>query len=650
MKWIPQATRMPIKEILKQYWGYDSFRPLQEEIISSVLEGHDTLGMLPTGGGKSLTFQVPAIALGGLCIVVTPLIALMKDQKDHLVERGIKAAAIHVGMSHDDIVDTYDRVLADDYRFLYLSPERLETPLFLAKLRFMDVRLLVVDEAHCISQWGYDFRPPYRRIAALRDKIPASVPCMALTATATENTIRDIQEKLAFRPGARVFKASFVRPNLTYEVCRAEDKISMLLNLLRETECAIVYVRSRQQTREYAKMLTEMGVPANFYHAGLSPTDKQARQDAWMKGDYPVMVATNAFGMGIDKPNVRRVIHIDLPPSPEEYYQEAGRAGRDGQPATATLLANRTDVMRLRKHLDLEFPERDFCRLVYQKLSSYWQIAIGAGDQCLFQFELEKFCTAFRLPFSDVHYALKILDQAGYISYMEEPDRHSRVMMVASRSALYHISLTQEETLVLRTILRRYTGLFADYVFIRETDLMFWTRLTRKQVYDTLLKLTRKRVLHYVPAREVPAIVYRTPRLDESEIRIDHTVYEDRRESKSKRIEAMVHYVETDDTCRLQMLLEYFGEHTPRPCGSCDVCRNEAMCQEGTADRRERMESYIKALLARHAEALPVARLVSSLRTQWDTDEIADAIRQMTDDGELLLRDGVLALPGTDSE
>ena len=634
---------MPINEILKQYWGYDSFRPLQEEIIRSVLEGHDTLGMLPTGGGKSLTFQVPALALGGLCIVVTPLIALMKDQKDHLVERGIKAAAIHIGMSHDDIVATYDRVIAEDYRFLYISPERLETQLFLAKLRFMDVRLLVVDEAHCISQWGYDFRPPYRRIAAIRDRIPASVPCMALTATATEATMRDIQEKLHFRPGAQVFKASFMRPNLCYRVSHVEDKCFALISLLREVECAIVYVRSRQQTREYAQMLTQMGIPANFYHAGLSPSDKQSRQDAWMKGEFPVIVATNAFGMGIDKPNVRMVVHVDLPPSPEEYYQEAGRAGRDGLASTACLLANANDVRRLRKHLDMEFPERDFCRMVYQKLSSYWQIAIGAAEQCLFEFQLERFCAVFHLPFSDVHYALKILDQAGYISYIEEPDRHSRVMMTASRAALYRIPLNPEENLVLRALLRHYTGLFADYVFIRETDLMFWTRLTRKQVYDILLRLTRKKLLHYVPAREVPAIVFRTPRIDEAEIRIPRSVYEDRRERLAARIDAMIRYVEADDTCRLITLLDYFGEHISQPCGNCDVCTGRAA--ESAPDATDNaVRTDVVSFLSRQTGPVPLATLVSALAARWTPDDITQIVRQMTDKGEIRLHDFQLQL------
>ena len=641
--WIPQATRMPINEILKQYWGYDSFRPLQEEIIRSVLEGHDTLGMLPTGGGKSLTFQVPALALGGLCIVVTPLIALMKDQKDHLVERGIRAAAIHIGMSHDDIVATYDRVIAEDYRFLYISPERLETPLFLAKLRFMDVRLLVVDEAHCISQWGYDFRPPYRRIAAIRDLIPASVPCMALTATATAATMRDIQEQLHFRPGARVFRASFVRPNLSYRVSHAEDKCSVLISLLREVECAIVYVRSRQQTREYARMLTQMGIPAGFYHAGLSPADKQSRQDAWMKGEFPVMVATNAFGMGIDKPNVRIVVHIDLPPSPEEYYQEAGRAGRDGLPSTACLLANANDIRRLRKHLSMEFPERDFCRMVYQKLSSFWQIAVGAADQCLFEFQLERFCTVFHLPFTDVHYALKILDQAGYISYVEEPDRHSRVMMTVTRDALYRIPLKPEENLVVRTLLRRYTGLFADYVYFRETDLIHWARLSRKQVYDILLSLTRKKVLHYVPAREVPAIIFRTPRLDESAIRIPRAVYEDRRERLAARIEAMIRYVGADDTCRLVTLLAYFGEHPDSNCGTCDVCCNQAVGSDsGALDNAIR--SGILTFLSGQSGPVPLATLVSALAARWSPDDITRITRQMTDSGEILLHDSLLQL------
>ena len=564
-----------IHEILKKHWGYDSFRPLQEDIIASVLSGNDTLGMLPTGGGKSITFQVPAIALGGLCIVVTPLISLMKDQIDHLVDKGIKAASVFMGMTHQEVLETYERVILHNYQFLYLSPERLETQLFKAKLQYMDVRLLVVDEAHCISQWGYDFRPPYLRIAEIRQMLKPDVPCLALTATATNAVVKDIQDKLGFRKGAKVFKASFERPNLTYNVAKIEDKLGQMLELLSYLKdgAAIVYVRSRKKTKEVADTLIREGLSAHFYHAGLNAKDKQERQDEWMSGKVPIIVATNAFGMGIDKPNVRLVIHLDLPPSPEEYFQEAGRAGRDLQPSSAWILTDKKDKLNLMKHLADEYPEREYIRMIYQRLANFFQIAIGAGYNSMFEFDIMKFCWAYKLAVSPTYYALKILQQAGYIIYNEEPDRHSRLMFRCTRESLYHTSqFDNDAQKVINAILRLYTGVFADYVFIREEDIMARTGLDQEQLYQQLLLLSRHHILHYIPARQIPAILYLTPRLDNDELRISHLIYEDRKARQEKRINAMIEYIDNDKECRLVQLLRYFGEELDHKCGKCDYC------------------------------------------------------------------------------
>ncbi len=643
-----------LQKVLKEYWGYDHFRPLQEEIIASVLHGHDTLGMLPTGGGKSITFQVPALVLGGLTLVVTPLISLMKDQCDHLVQRGIKAAAVFMGMTHKEVLETYERVISEDYRFLYLSPERLETQLFQAKLRYMDVRMLVVDEAHCISQWGYDFRPPYLKIANLRQLLheirpqDPYCPCLALTATATREVIDDIQDKLHFRRGANVFRASFERPNLTYSVLHTEDKLGMLVEKLGqilatspEGSSAIVYVRSRKKTAEIAEFLSRNGIEANYYHAGLKPEEKQARQDQWMEGHPSVIVATNAFGMGIDKPNVRLVIHIDLPPSPEEYFQEAGRAGRDGLPAQAWILHDSADKLKLLRHLEDEYPQRDFIRHVYGRLASYYQIAIAAGYNNLFEFDIMRFCSAYRLSVTQVHYALKLLDQAGYISYIEEPDRHSRLMITTSRESLYHLQQFDPECQrILQALLRLYTGLFADYVFIREDEIMRYTGLDQQTLYDKLLLLSRFHVLHYIPARQMPAIFYLTPRLEDEELRISHVVYEDRQKRQEKRIRAMIDYVENDQECRLVQLLHYFGEESDHRCQHCDVCLSEQL----NGNIHEEREA-IRQLILTHLRAIQRPVAVQTLLAQLQHSELtAEVLQQMVANEELLLQDNVIQL------
>ena len=577
------------KDILKKYWGYDSFRPLQEEIIASVLDGNDTLGLLPTGGGKSITFQVPGIALGGLTLVVTPLIALMKDQADHLLERGIKAAAIYMGMTRDEIHETYNKVIAERYSFLYISPERLQTQLLLSKLPYLNIRLLVVDEAHCISQWGYDFRPPYLKIADFRRELEMAlpegsrrIPCMALTATATPEVTADICRLLKFNKEHKVFQASFVRPNLTYTVIRSEDIIGTLYQLLEkhsvsDSGSAIVYVRSRRKTAEIAEAITNNGINATFYHAGLPSDEKQHRQETWVKGEIPIIVATNAFGMGIDKPNVRTVVHVDLPPSPEEYFQEAGRAGRDGLPATAYMIASEQAADNLLFHTQQAYPERDRIRMVYERLAYFFQIAPGAGAYNYFDFDIYKFCSAYRLQLTEVHHALHILTLAGYITYNEEPEKWSRIMFTCSKEHLYHLDQFDNDCQkIINAILRLYTGVFADFQRFSEEHVMKFTKLDRETLYQKLLLLGRFHVLKYVPARQTPVIYYNRPRLDKEEVLIPHTVYEDRKQRDETRSNAIIDYAYDDSECRMVKLLNYFGEQNVKPCGKCDVCLSKA--------------------------------------------------------------------------
>jgi len=636
------------KEILKEYWGYDSFRPLQEEIITSVLSGHDTLGLLPTGGGKSITFQVPGLVMGGLTLVVTPLISLMKDQADHLIERGIKAAAVYMGMTHDEILETYDKVINENYQFLYLSPERLHTQLFQAKLRFMPVSQLVIDEAHCISQWGYDFRPPYLRIYEIRDILSQlypekRIPCLALTATATPEVVADIKHKLHFEKGAFTFQATFERPNLTYTVVHTEDKLSYCLRLLDNLEgSAIVYVRSRKKTAEIAEALTNEGIPATFYHAGLRSSDKEERQNAWIAGEVPVIVATNAFGMGIDKPDVRIVIHIDLPPSPEEYYQEAGRAGRDQLPATAYLLVEDADKSRLLNNLNDSYPDRDFVRMVYDRLAFFFDIPIGEGFNLMREFDIYRFCSAYRLQMTSVYYSLKLLDKAGYIAFLEDPESHSRLMFTCSREHLYHTERFDNECQrIIGALLRLYTGLFADFQRISEERLMAYTQLDRETLYEKLLLLGRFHILKYIPARQMPAILYTSRRLEREEIRIEHNIYEDRKQQQQTRIEGMIRYVDCYDECRLTHLLRYFGEELNHTCGKCDVCRRKQ--DDATGNPEEQLafiEQQIITLL-NDKKALSQQQIIAHLNT-LPPEKIAIAIRSLIDRKALRLHDGII--------
>ncbi len=560
-------------EVLREHFGYDSFRSIQEDIIRSIGSGRDTLGLMPTGGGKSITFQVPALAMPGVCVVVTPLIALMKDQVSKLRERGIKATAIYSGMSRDNIVTALDNCILGGYKFLYVSPERLSSDIFLNKLRRMEVSFITIDESHCISQWGYDFRPSYLAIAEIRKQLP-EVPILALTATATPEVVEDIQEKLLFRT-KNVFRMSFERKNLNYIVRSTENKDAELLHILTRVEgSAIVYVRNRDKTREIAKMLVEHGISASFYHAGLDTRDKDKRQQQWTEGSIRVIVATNAFGMGIDKANVRLVIHYEMPDSPEAYYQEAGRAGRDGLTAYAVLLYAPDDKRKLSRRISDNFPEKEFIRNVYERLGYYYQMAVGDGIGCRYDFDLNEFCRAYHLPIVQTDSALRLLTQAGYIHYQEEEEHTSRLRFIIPRDELYRrydISDTSDQ--VIRTLLRLYSGVFSDYVFIDEKYISEMSGIELEPLYESLLGLGRARVIQYIPRRTCPSVTFTQKRIDTSRVLIPHTVYEERKEKYALRIEAMKEYALSDKQCRSRMLLRYFGEHTALPCQQCDNCR-----------------------------------------------------------------------------
>ncbi len=586
---------MSYLSILKEYWGYDSFRGIQESIIESIGSGRDTLGLMPTGGGKSITFQVPALAQEGLCIVITPLIALMKDQVQNLRQRGIKATAIYSGMNRQEILVALENCIFGDYKFLYISPERIHTEVFLNKLRSMKISMITVDESHCISQWGYDFRPAYLKVAEIRKHLPG-VPVLALTATATPEVVDDIQKQLNFEK-PNVFQMSFERKNLAYIVRTTDNKTDELLHILRRVEgSAIVYVRSRQRTKEITELLNKEGITADFYHAGLDDAIKDARQQNWQSDKCRVMVSTNAFGMGIDKPDVRIVIHIDMPDSPEAYFQEAGRAGRDGKKAYAVLLYSRSDKTTLRKRIPDTFPEKDYIKKVYEHLQYYYQMAMGDGLGCVKEFNLEEFCRTFKHFPVQAHNALKILTQAGYLEYTDEQDNASRILFTISRDELYKIQeLGKEGEMLLQILLRTYTGLFTDYTFISEAVLMQRTGLDRRTIYNLLMMLSKRHIAHYIPRKKTPYIIYTRERLDMDRVSIPASVYEERKERYEKRIGAMVEYADSDYACRSRMLLRYFGEKNDCNCGQCDVCLNR---QKSSSLSDQDYKSYSNAVLS----------------------------------------------------
>ena len=569
-------NRELIHNILNKYWGYTGFRELQEDIIMSVLEGHDTLGLMPTGGGKSITFQVPTLAMEGLALVITPIISLMKDQVDNLRVRGIKATYLHSGLTMSERRKAIERCVNGNYKFLYISPERLGSDSFIEQVKQMNVCLIVVDEAHCISQWGYDFRPSFLKIADIR-KVKPKAPVLALTATATPLVVNDIQEKLNFTR-QNVFAKSFVRDNLSYVVRRTEDKIGQLVRIVHSVPgTSIVYVRSRKKTKQISDELNLRGISADYYHAGITNEEKEDKQNRWKSGELRVIVATNAFGMGIDKPDVRSVIHIDIPNSLEEYYQEAGRAGRDGKRSYVVLLVSRTDKATLKKRIAESFPDKQFVKDVYEKVSDFLRIFVGEGYMQTCDFNFALFCKQFQLPLLPTHNALKILTRAGYIDYIEEIDTQARVMIKANKEDLYHIPPTSNVNVdvVLQALLRNYTGLFADYVFINEPLISYKTGISEQDIYQSLIILTKMHILHYIPRKRTPYIVYTTARENKSDLIIPKYAYQDLKERLEERINAVIRYAYAEEGCRESIITNYFGENIVRRCGCCDLCIDE---------------------------------------------------------------------------
>ncbi len=585
-----------IRNILKKHWGYDSFRPLQEDIIMSVLSGRDTLGLMPTGGGKSITFQVPAMALPGLTVVVTPLISLMKDQVDNLRRRRVKAVYLHSGMTARESKIAREKLINGGAKLLYVSPERLRNQRFIQELRMTEVSLIVVDEAHCISQWGYDFRPSYLNIRSLR-KIFPKVNVLALTATATPHVESDILRQLEMKDAA-LFRMSFSRSNLNYIVRNTETKIYEIFHILSRTEgSAIVYVRSRKRTREIAEYLSSAGISSTYYHAGLDISLKEERQNEWQRSGVRVMVATNAFGMGIDKPDVRVVIHFDMPPSLEEYYQEAGRAGRDGKKSYVVLLTSRADSGLLRRRVTETFPPREEIKLLYERVCNYLHVSMDEGYEKLAEFDVERFCEVFSYQRRRCLACLHLLGQAGYLEYLEETEHRSRVMMTCTREELYHVDrLSADADLVLTRILRLYSGLFAEYVYIDERVISRESGIDERSVYESLLELGRRKVLSYVPRSRSPYIYFPTAREDKRYVMIGKDIYEDRKKVISERTEAMIDYGFGKGKCREKILLEYFGEQDGKDCGRCDICRGRNQRSGGKEENRlARIVEYIRS-------------------------------------------------------
>jgi ATP-dependent DNA helicase RecQ len=614
------------KNILSQYWGYSDFRSLQDKIILSIGSKRDTLGLMPTGGGKSITFQVPALAVEGVCIVITPLIALMKDQVENLRNRGIKAVAVYSGMTKDEILVALDNCILGDYKFLYISPERLATEIFRKKLEQMTVSFLVVDESHCISQWGYDFRPSYLRIADIRSLLPG-VPVLAVTATATPEVVNDIQEKLHFKE-KNVFQKSFERKNLAYVVRNTTDKERQLLKILENVGgSAIVYVRDRKKTKEIADFLNQNNITADYYHAGLRNETKDKKQEVWKTDKCRVMVSTNAFGMGIDKPDVRLVVHIDLPDSLEAYFQEAGRAGRDEKRAYAVLLYSKSDSTKLKKRIPDNFPEKDKIKRVYEALGNYFQLAVGDGQGIIYDFNLIDFCTKFKFNFLQAFSSLKILQQAGYIELTDEQDNPSRFMFTIFRDELY--KLKYENPLLgnlIALLLRLHSGMFVDFVRINEDELAMRLKATREDVYHALLNLSKQNIIKYIPAKKTPFIIYSQNRLEINQIRLEKEIYEERKTRFEERIKSVLNYVETENICRNKILLHYFGEKNFQSCNVCDVCLKNKE-KNLNSNEFENIKNDINTLL--HQSSITLEELIGNLK--YDEDKCLKTIRFMID-------------------
>ena len=622
-------TQTDIYKLLEKYWGFKKFRDLQEDIIMSVLEGRDTLGLMPTGGGKSITFQIPTLAMDGMAIVVTPIISLMKDQVDNLLSRRIKAAYLHAGLSMAENRRVMEKCQNGNCKFLYISPERLQNDTFIDRIKTLKVCMIVVDEAHCISQWGYDFRPSFLKISKLR-KVFKDVPVLALTATATPVVVDDIQEKLQFKTH-NVFRKSFKRENISYVVRGTTEKMSELVHIIKSVPgSGIVYVRSRKRTKLIADELKRQGISADHYHAGLSVEEKEDKQNKWKNDEIRIIVATNAFGMGIDKPDVRLVIHVDVPNTLEEYYQEAGRAGRDGKRSFAVMLVKATDKQVLHRHISEAFPEKDYIRKVYERVGNFLNVAIGEGYQQMIDFNFNLFCKTFNMPVLPTHNALNILTRSGYIQFVEEIETQSRVMILARKEELYNIPTTVPRCdEVLQALLRTYSGLFSDYVFINEDVISYRFGLPQETIYNSLLELTRLHILHYVPRKRTPFIIYTTSREEPQYVLIPKTVYEEQRERMEKRVEAVITYCYSSEICREKYLVEYFGEESASQCGHCDTCIDKKKKSVSSPTDIQEGILYMTQVRPR-----TLKELVETL--SFTKDDIIEMVSMLVDEGFLV--------------
>lgn len=633
------------RNILQRYWGYSSFRPMQEDIVDSVIDGKDTLALLPTGGGKSICFQVPAMTMEGICIVITPLISLMKDQVMHLRKIGIPASAIFTGMHHSEIEAAYNQAVFGMLKFLYVSPERLMTDAFIEALKKMKVNLLAIDESHCISQWGYDFRPPYLKIAEIRKYIP-NTPVMALTATATPKVVEDIQYRLGFKKN-NVFQTSYERKNVTYNVIHEADKYGLMYRLLSKMHIGsgIVYVRSRKRTKIIAEWLHSVGISASFYHAGLDAKTRDQRQQLWMDGKIKVIVATNAFGMGIDKPDVRLVIHLDLPDSLEAYFQEAGRAGRDLQPSEAFLLVADTDINKLNENLQSSYPDLNKIRTIYDALGNYLQIPIGAGENQTYNFDMNDFAQYYNFPLIEVYSAIQLIEREGLFATSEALNNPSKIHIKANREDLYRFQIEYKEyDTLIKFLLRNLPGILSDFVNIREEVISAKTGIPIDKVGRQLKNLDSMNFMTYIPRNDRPQIQYITERLDTKYFTLSDEIYKNRKEDASKRVKAVIDFVNNDDDCRSIQLLRYFGENIKKTCGKCDVCSSKNKLNINNKDYQEISESIIKELRESDNNVYEILKKVNN----HHEEKVIHTIKWMLDSDIILQSDeGTLKLKQT---
>jgi len=625
---------LEIKQILLKYWGYSKFRPLQEDIINSVLEGKDTLALLPTGGGKSICYQVPGLAKEGLCIVISPLIALMKDQVENLKQRGIKAVCVYSGMSSREIDIILDNCVYGNIKFLYVSPERLVTKIMRVRMQKMNVNLVAIDESHCISQWGYDFRPPYLRISEIRELLP-NVPFLALTATATKSVVKDIIERLEFKNHC-VFRSGFERKNLAYVVYKEEDKLGRLLKICRNVKgTGVVYVRSRKRTKEIATYLKKNGIQSDYYHAGLDAITRSRKQDAWMSDKFPVIVATNAFGMGIDKPTVRFVVHIDMPESPEAYFQEAGRAGRDGKKAYTVLLYDQSDISNTRAFIRSSYPEIKFIKQVYNSLGNYFQLAVGSGENFAFDFELSEFCNNYNFNTIEAYNALKLLESEGYILLEGALSNPSKLLILLNKEDIYRFQVsTPAFDNILKTLLRSYSGLFSDMIKIDESVIAKRLNLGKDDIINSLKQLDNMKIVKYSPQNNKPRIVYCQGRVDSRDFILSPQVYADRKKFAELRAEAMIAYVTSISKCRSQYLIEYFGEEDAKRCGRCDVCLERNKLELSNLEFDKVLE-WLKPMVK--DKAFTVDEVMKTAKSSKEELQIMNVIRYLIDSKKIII-------------